>query len=77
MSLYQVCVALCKKDQRSTTWVWVKIKPPGDRRLLSLFPFTRVPVGVPIFVPQPRVPDTSLILGFRHAVDTRSLAGSH
>ena len=27
-------------------WVWVKIKPPADRRLLSLFPFTEVPFWV-------------------------------
>ena len=32
----------------------VTIKPPGDRRLLSMFPLTRVPtIGVPIFDPQP------------------------
>ena len=24
-------------------WVWVKIKPPGDRRFWSMFLFTRVP----------------------------------
>ena len=35
-------------------WVWVKIKPPGDRRFSSLVPFTRVPFwGYPIFDPQP------------------------
>ena len=26
-----------------STWVWVKIKPPGDRRFWSMFPLTRVP----------------------------------
>ena len=35
------------------TWVWVKIKPPGDRRFLSLFPFAKVPFWVPISDPQP------------------------
>ena len=34
-------------------WVWVKIKPPGDRRFWSRFPFTRVPFEVPIFDPHP------------------------
>ena len=36
----------------SSMWVWVKIKPPGgpeDHRSESLFPFTRVPLWVPIF----------------------------
>ena len=35
------------------TWVWVKMKPPGDRRFWSMLPLTRVPFGVPIFDPQP------------------------
>ena len=35
------------------TWVWVKIKPPGDHRFLSMVSFTRVPFGVPICGPQP------------------------
>ena len=34
-------------------WVWVKIKPPGDRRFWSMFPLTRVPFEVPILDPQP------------------------
>ena len=34
-------------------WVWVTIKPTGDRRFWSMFPLTRVPFGVPIFDPQP------------------------
>ena len=34
----------------SHLWVRVKIKPQGDRRFWSLFPFTRVPFGgCPIF----------------------------
>ena len=37
----------------SSTWVWVKIKPPVDRRFFALFPFTRVPFWVPIFDPHP------------------------
>ena len=32
------------------TWVWVKIKPPGDHRLWSMFPLARVPFGVPTFL---------------------------
>ena len=28
-------------------WVWVKIKPPGDRWFWSILPFTRVPLGYP------------------------------
>ena len=34
-------------------WVWLKIKPPGDRRFWSMFLFTWVPFWVPIFDPQP------------------------
>ena len=34
-------------------WVGVNMTPPGDRRFWSLFPFTRVPVRVPIFDPRP------------------------
>ena len=42
------------KQELETTWVWVKIKPPGDRRFWSMFPLTRVPFGgYPIFDPQP------------------------
>ena len=35
------------------SWVWVKIKPPGDPRFSSWVPFTRVPFLVPVFDPQP------------------------
>ena len=34
-------------------WVWVKMKPPGDRRFWSMFPLTRVPFWVYIFDPPP------------------------
>ena len=34
-------------------WVWVKIKPAGDRLFSSWAPFTRVPCWVPMFDPQP------------------------
>ena len=34
-------------------WVWVKIKPSGDRRFWSFLLFTRVPFWVPIPDPQP------------------------
>ena len=34
-------------------WVRVKMKPPGDRRFLSLVPFTRVPFWLRIFEPSP------------------------
>ena len=34
-------------------WVWVKIKPPGGHRFLSMFPFTRVPFWYRFFDPQP------------------------
>ena len=37
-------------------WAWVKIKPSGDRRFQSMFPFTRVPFWVHIFDPQPFPP---------------------
>ena len=43
-------------DQASSSdfdQIWVKTKPPGDRRFWSMFPLTRVPFGVPIFDPQP------------------------
>ena len=36
-----------------STWVWVNIKPPEDRRFWSMYLFTRVPFWVPIFDPQP------------------------
>ena len=32
--------AVCDWNLKLRTWLWVKIKPPGDRRLLSMFPFT-------------------------------------
>ena len=41
----------CRRPTRRLTgrsiWVWVKIKPPGDRRFWSIFPFARVPLGYP------------------------------
>ena len=40
---------------QNPTWVWVKIKPPGDHRFWSMLPLTRVPFWVPIFDPQPRM----------------------
>ena len=36
-------------------WVWVKIKPPGDRRFWPTLPLVWVPVWVRIFDPQPYV----------------------
>ena len=33
--------------------IWVNLEPLGHRMFQSLFPFTRVPFGVPIFDPQP------------------------
>ena len=30
-------------------WVWVKIKPPGDRRFWFMCPFTRIPFWVHVF----------------------------
>ena len=41
------------RKEKPPLWVWVKIKPPGDRRFESLFPFTRVTCWVPIFDPHP------------------------
>ena len=38
-------------DRFPSTWVWVQMKPPGDRRLQSLAPFTRVPFWVRISDP--------------------------
>ena len=38
---------------RYISWVWVKIKPTGDRRFWSMFPLARVPFWVPMFDPQP------------------------
>ena len=49
--------------QRVSNWVWVKIKPLGDRRFWSMFPLTRVPFGVPILDPQPTAVDSYLFLG--------------
>ena len=38
-------------------WVWVKIRPPKGPQVLvnfsSLFPFTRIQIGVPTFDPHP------------------------
>ena len=34
-------------------WEWVKIKPTGDSRFWSMFPFAKNPFWVPIFDPQP------------------------
>ena len=42
-----------KKHNVLLTWTWVKIKPPGDRRFQSIFPFIRVPCWLPIFDTQP------------------------
>ena len=47
------CVCLTSHLYVLYAWVWVKINPPGDRRFWSMFPLTRVPVGVPMFDPQP------------------------
>ena len=46
----------CGQGKREVfAWAWVKIKPAGDRRFQSMFPFTRVPFWVyPILDPQPR-----------------------
>ena len=38
-------------------WVWLKIQDSGLRRLLSIFPFTRVPFWATIFDPQPGLYD--------------------
>ena len=35
--------------------VWVKIQATEDRRFYSIFPFTRVPLRVPIFDPHPNM----------------------
>ena len=40
-------------NAKRNRWVWVKMKPPGDRRFWSMCTLTRVPFGVPIFDPQP------------------------
>ena len=48
-------------------WVWVKIKPQGDRSFKSLFPYTRVPCRAPIFDPQPNW-DADAIGPFRRTV---------
>ena len=34
-------------------WVWVKVKPPQNRRFWSMCPLTGVPFGEPIFDPLP------------------------
>ena len=39
-----------------------QIKPPGDRRFWSMFPFTGVPFWVPIFDQQPH--DSRLVGDF-------------
>ena len=44
-------------------WVWVKIKPPGDRRFESLFPFTRASHLGCLFDPQPNNAQVLLELG--------------
>ena len=44
------------------TWVWLKIKQEGLRRLWSMFPLTRVPFWYRFFEPQPH---GDLLLGHR------------
>ena len=39
-----------------------KIKPSGDRRFLSLFPFTRVPFWAPILDPHPFEPQLPAVI---------------
>ena len=39
----------CRDSQAAESIQWVKVKPPGDRRFESLFPFTTGPFWVPIF----------------------------
>ena len=46
------------KQKQTNIWVWVKIKPPGDCGfyslvLFTLVLFTRVPLWVLVFDPQP------------------------
>ena len=36
-------------------WVWVKMRPPGERRCWSMFSFTGVPIWVRTFDPRPFV----------------------
>ena len=42
---------LHKPRSMSYSWVWVKVKPPADRRFQSMFPLTRVPFWVPFCWP--------------------------
>ena len=44
---------MVSSNKHHPIWLWVKIKPPGDRRFWSIFPFTRVPFWAPIVDPQP------------------------
>ena len=55
-----------ERSQYQSMWVWVKLKPPGDHRFLSLFPFTRVPFWEPqpCDVPSTHPPE-SVAYGFR------------
>ena len=46
-------MATTKPANAKSKWVWVKIKPPGDRRFWSMLPLTRVPFWVPILDPLP------------------------
>ena len=48
----------CVRDSPNHKWAWVKIKPPRDRRFLSMSPSTRVPFWVPIFDLQPNSCDS-------------------
>ena len=49
----------CHHARFSFTWVWVNIKPLGDRRFLSLVPFTRATqFGVVLFLTHSHISET-------------------
>ena len=52
MNIHLPPILMFTRDS-TAIWVWVKIKPPGDRRFWSMFPLTRVPFWVQIFDPPP------------------------
>ena len=45
-----VPLPLVKRRRKSNSWLWLKIKQEGLRRSWSMFPLTRVPFCVPVFL---------------------------
>ena len=72
-------ISRAKRQFTLPNWVWVKTKPPGDRRFLSMFPLARISFWVPFFDPQPilLVRSFHFVLGFVRSCWFQDRWGSH